>query len=160
MRDADRSSKSRSILEQYSDLLKERDETRTRIRMIENKLDRINREGNVRDAVKGGLGNEQTFYIEGFPVADEDELKYQLNKQKRILSERESNIRDKLEAVEAWLNDLDDSRMRRLITKRYIENKTWYQVAIEMGKNYTEFSCRKQVERFIAQIHDSEHTKK
>ena len=137
------------ILIQYINLIQEQEETKSRIEIIERKLERINREGNVQDAVKGGNGGLQTFHIEGFPVAEEDEARYLLAKHKRILKEREADISDKLLEVEKMLNDLEDSRMRRIITKRYIEGKKWYKVADEMGAMYTEESCRKQVERFL-----------
>lgn len=142
----------KSILEQYSDLTKEKEETVRRIADIEAKLDRLNREGNVNDAVKGGLGNKQTYHIKGFPVGEEDELRCQLSKQKRILKERESIIRDKTNELELWLNGLNDSRMRRMIIKRFIEGKEWRQVAIEMGKSCTSDSCKKQMERFIKEF--------
>lgn len=137
------------ILIQYINLIQEQEETKSRIEIIERKLERINREGNVQDAVKGGNGGWQTFHIEGFPVAEEDEARYLLAKHKRILKEREADISDKLLEVEKMLNGLEDSRMRRIITKRYIEGKKWYKVADEMGAMYTEESCRKQVERFL-----------
>ena len=115
-------------------------------------MERINEEGNVKDAVKGGNGGLQTFHIEGFPVADEDETKYLLNKNIRLLSQREHDIVEKVTNVEEYLNTMDDSRMRRMITKRYIEGKRWGEIAEEMGTQYTEYSCKKQMERFLEKI--------
>ena len=146
----------KSILKQYSNLIKERDEIQTRIDRINRQLARLNAEGNVRDSVKGGLGNLQTYHIEGFPVAKEDRLKYQLSRQKQILEMRESDISESTNELELWLNSIDDSRMRRLITKRLIENKTWAEVAYEMGDKYTEDSCKKQYERYLRELDDEE----
>ncbi len=140
------------LLIQYVDLIKEKEEIQRKIDKLNAKLERINKEGNVKDAVKGGAGGWQTFHIEGFPVADEDEIKYLLNKNIRILRQREHDIAEKVVEVEKYLNTVDNSRMRRMITKKYIEGKTWYQVAIEMGKNYTADSCQKQTERFLKKI--------
>lgn len=140
------------ILNQYIDLLKEKEETENRINKINGKLTQLNLEGNVKDAVKGGMGNMQTYHIEGFPTAKEDELKYQLNRLKDILKVRESDITDKLNEVEEWLNTLDDVRMRRMIIKRFKEGKSWAMVAMEMGDKYTEDSCKKQFERFMKAI--------
>ena len=140
------------ILLQYIDLLQEKTEIQKRIDKLNMRLDRINKDGNVKDAVKGGAGGIQTFHVEGFPVADEDEAKYLLNKNIRLLKQRESDITEKTIKVEEYLNTLDDSRMRRMITKRYIEGKQWQQVANEMGKQYTEDSCKKQMERFLDKI--------
>ncbi len=123
-----------------------------RIDKLQLKLQRINDEGNVRDAVRGGNGGLQTFHIDGFPIVEEDETKYLLHKNMRLLKQRETDIQEKLVEVESYLNSLDDSRMRRMITKRYIEGKKWSQVAIEMGKRYSEESCQKQMERFLKEI--------
>ena len=140
------------ILLQYIDMVQEKEEIQKRISKLNRKLERINQEGNVRDAVKGGSGGWQTFHMEGFPVADEDEAKYLLNKNIRLLQQREHEIEEKVLLVEEYLNTLDDSRMRRMITKRYIEGKKWWKVAEEMGKVYTEESCKKQMERFFKNL--------
>lgn len=139
----------KNALEQYINLIKEKEETEQRIRTLNTRIENINNGGNVNDAVKGGIGGWQTFHIEGFPVADEDEAKYLLNKQQRILTQREHEIAEIIVDVEKYISTLDDSRMRRLLTKRYIEGKRWYQVAKEMGQNYTEDSCRMDVKRFL-----------
>lgn len=140
------------LLLQYIDLMREKEEIQKRINNLNKKLKRINQEENVKDAVKGGYGGWQTFHIEGFPVAEEDETKYLLNKNIRLLRQREHDLMEKVVEVEEYLNTLDDSRMRRMITKRYIEGKKWYQVANEMGKRYTEDSCQKQMERFLKNL--------
>lgn len=140
------------LLIQYSDLIMEREEICKRIKKIEKKLELINSEGDVKDAVKGGAGGWQTFIIDGFPVIEWEENIYLLKKAKRELSIRENKIAEQTADVEKYLNTLDDSRMRRMITKKYIENKPWSQVAYEMGKMYTEESCRKQMERFLKKL--------
>lgn len=144
------------ILKQYRDLIEEREEIQNRISRINRALDRLNREGIVKDAVKGGLGNMQTYHIEGFPTSKEDELKHNLNKQRSILAVRESDISDLTNEVEQWLNGLDDSRIRRLITKRLIEGKPWNTVAAEMGDKYTEDSCRMLFNRFVKEVDKEE----
>ena len=137
---------------QYIDLQQEKEEIQKRINKLNKRLERINEEGNVKDAVKGGMGGLKTFHIEGFPVADEDETRYLLNKNIRLLSQREHEIKEKTVQVEEYLNTINDSRMRRMITKRYIEGKQWWKVAEEMGKQYTEDSCKKQMERFLKKV--------
>lgn len=140
------------ILNQYIDLIKEKDEIKKRIERLEFKIVKINEEGNVKDTVHGGAGGLQTFHIDGFPVADEEEASYLLRKHIRLLKQREQEISEKLIEVDEYLNTLNDSRMRRMITKRYIEGKRWHQVAREMGAQYSEDSCQKQMERFLKEI--------
>lgn len=140
------------LLVQYADLLEEKKEIQKRIRKIEQKIELMLKDGNVKDAVKGGEGGLQTFHIEGFPHADYDEAEYLLTKARRELRQREIKITEQTVEVEHFLNTLDDSRMRRMITKRFIEGKSWNQVANEMGKLYTAESCQKQTERFLKKL--------
>lgn len=139
----------KTVLVQYIDLKHEIVEIESRIQRLQNKLKRINDEGNVRYTVKGGDGGLQTFHIEGFPVAEEDETKFLLSKNIRILNERKAKAEELVVEVESYINQIDDSRMRRMITLRYIDGLSWWRVAEKMGKGYTEDSCKKQMERFI-----------
>lgn len=139
----------KTALEQYISVKQEIREIEARIERLNNKLDRINREGNVKDAVKGGNGGFQTFHIEGFPVAEEDEAKYLLSKNIRILEERKAKAAELVVSVEGYLNTLNDSRMRRMISMRYIDGLPWWKVAQRMGGRATEDSCKKQMERFL-----------
>lgn len=139
----------KTALEQYIDVKQEIREIEARIERLNNKLDRINREGNVKDAVKGGNGGFQTFHIEGFPVAEEDEAKYLLSKNIRLLEARKAKAAELVVRVEEYLNTLDDSRMRRMISMRYIDGLSWWKVAQRMGGRETEDSCKKQMERFL-----------
>lgn len=139
----------RTALEQYISLKAEIKEIESRIQRLQGKLQRINDEGNVRYAVKGGDGGQQTFHIEGFPVAEEDEAKYLLSKNIRLLEDRRAKTAEQVVEVEQYINTIEDSRMRRMITLRYLDNLSWWKVADRMGKGYTEDSCKKQMERFL-----------
>lgn len=139
----------KTVLEQYIELKNEINEINTRIQKLQTKLKKINAEGNVKDAVKGGSGGRQSYHIEGFPVAEEDEVKYLIKKNLRILEERKAKVAELIVDVESYINTIDDSRMRRMITHRYINNLPWWKVAQQMGKGYTEDSCKKQMERFL-----------
>lgn len=138
-----------NILMQFTDLKKEIDEIENRIERLQKKLRRIQTDGNIKDVVKGGDGGIQTFHINGYPVADEEETQYLISKNVRSLRERKLRVEELITCIEEYVNTLDDSRMRRMITMRYIEGKTWIQVAQRMGRQYTEDSCKKQMERFL-----------
>lgn len=139
----------KTVLEQYINLRQEIKEISARIARLEQKLKRINEEGNVRYAVKGGDGGLQTFHIEGFPVAEEDETKYLLRKNIRLLEERKARAAEQVIEVEKYISSIDDSRMRRMVTLRYIDDLPWWKVANRMGRGHTEDSCKKQMERFL-----------
>lgn len=140
------------ILVQYIDLVQERDEVRQMISSLRRKLKKINEEGNVKDVVKGGAGGQQNYHIDGFPVADEDETRYLLKKHIRILEQREHDIAEKVLEVDEYLNSLNDSRMRRMITFKYIQGLTWNQTADAMKGNHTADSCRMDMKRFLKKL--------
>lgn len=142
----------KNILDQYSSLLKEKQDIEKRIERLERKLDMIRTGGNVLDAVRGGAGGLRTYHIQGYPTAADDETTYLLSKNRRILRERERQIEETIIGIEQYISGIDDSRMRRMISYRYIENLEWQEVAQKMGRHYTEYSCKKQMERFLKEF--------
>lgn len=139
----------KNILKQYDSVLKETDETNRRIQEIQNKIDRMEKEGTVTDSVSGGYGGTQHFKIEGLPTKE-------YNKQKSLLLARQlrfENLKKKLknmiEGVETYVFNMDDSECRRAATFKYIDKMSWKEVAEQMGKGYTADGCRMMVERYI-----------
>lgn len=51
--------------------------------------------------------------------------------------------------VEEYIETIPDSEIRRIARWRYLEELEWKQVAVRMGKGYSETSCRKKMERFL-----------
>ena len=139
----------KNALIQYIDLKKEIQDIEQRIERLSTKRDRIIEQGNVLDAVKGGDGGLQTFHIEGFPLAEYEETKYLLNKNIRVLEERKRKAAEQVVEVEKYISTITDSRMRRMITYRYIEGKSWNQVAKQMGGRATGDSVRMELKRFL-----------
>ena len=82
------------ILVQYIDLLNEKEELEKRIQKLQDKRDRINSGGNVRDVVKGGEGGLQIYHLEGYPVADEDEVLYLIKKNISYLLKHTKKIKE------------------------------------------------------------------
>lgn len=70
----------------------------------------------------------------------------------QVLIERIVMIDRKLSKIERFINEIDDSRIRRIISLKYIEGLTWGQVAQKMGSVYTEEGCRKLLERFLKDV--------
>lgn len=142
----------RKELDQYSDLLKEQEETKDRIAKLEKQLEKIIAEGNVTDKVMGGDGGKQPFKIEGFPIPEYSKKKMWLNKNKAILKEREEKIANLILRIENFISTVDDSLVRRIITFRYVENLSWDKVADKIGGNNTSDSVRKACERYIERV--------
>jgi len=110
----------------------------------------------VKDTVRGGSGGNQHFVVEGFPDAEYRSVRTELLTKKLILNGRKStldaleiDILQKTNEVEEFIASVSDSRIRRIINLRYIENKSWNEVAIAMGGGNNEDSVRKTFDRFM-----------
>ena len=140
---------SKEILIQYSDLQEEVKEVRERINKTEDQIAKIEKDGNVIDSVCGGNGGIQHFKIEGFPYPEYSRKKTLLYARKATLASLEMELMETLNQVEEFIAGLDDSRMRRIITLRFIDNLSWNKVADRIGGNNTEDSVKKAFYRFM-----------
>ena len=140
---------SKEILIQYGDLQEEVKEVRERIERTERQIEKIKEEGNVIDTVSGGSGNTQHFKIEGFPYPEYSRKKTLLYARKATLASLEMELLETLNQVEEFIASVDDSRMRRIITLRFIENLSWNKVADRIGGGNTEDSVKKAFYRFM-----------
>lgn len=140
---------SKEILIQYSDLQEEVKEVRERIERTERQITKIEEDGNVIDTVSGGGGGIQHFKIEGFPYPEYSRKKTLLYARKATLASLELELMEMLNQVEEFIASVDDSRMRRIITLRFIDNLSWNKVADRIGGNNTEDSVKKAFYRFM-----------
>lgn len=140
---------SKEILTQYSDLQEEVKEVRERIERTERQIAKIEEEGNVIDTVSGGSGGIQHFKIEGFPYPEYSRKKSLLYVRKATLVNLELELTETLNQVEEFIAGVEDSRIRRIITLRFIENLSWNKVADRIGGGNTEDSVKKSFYRFM-----------
>lgn len=140
---------SKEILIQYSDLQEEVKEVREKIAQTERQIEKIEEEGNVVDTVSGGDGGIQHFKIEGFPYPEYSRKKSLLYARKSILSNLEFELLETLNQVEEFITSIEDSRMRRIITLRFVDNLSWGKVADRIGGGNTEDSVKKSFYRFM-----------
>lgn len=140
---------SKEILIQYSDLQEEVKEVRERIDKTEKQIAKIEDDGNVVDSVRGGDGGIQHFKIEGFPYPEYSRKKTLLYARKATLASLELELMETLNQVEEFIKSVDDSRMRRIITLRFVDNLSWNKVADRIGGNNTEDSVKKAFYRFM-----------
>lgn len=140
---------SKEILTQYSDLQEEVKEVRNRIESTEKQIAKIEEDGNVIDTVSGGSGGIQHFKIEGFPYPEYSRKKSLLYVRKATLVNLELELTETLNQVEEFIAGLEDSRIRRIITLRFIENLSWNKVADRIGGGNTEDSVKKMFYRFM-----------
>ena len=140
---------SKEVLIQYSDLQKECKEVREKIEKLEKQIDRIEKDGNVVDKVRGGDGGLQSFKIEGFPYPEYSRKKTLLYARKATLSELEMELLETLNEVEAFIASVKDSHMRRIISLRVVDGLSWNKVADCIGGGNTEDSIRMSFNRFM-----------
>lgn len=139
----------KEVLSQYSDLQEEIKEVRLKIERLERDIDRIEEGEMVIDSVTGGNGGKQHFKIEGVPFPEYSRKKTLLYARKATLQLLEDDLLEKTNEVEQFIAGIDDSRIRRIINLRFLENKTWNQVADYIGGGNTEDSVRKSFTRFL-----------
>ena len=140
---------SKEILIQYSDLQEEVKEVRERIEKTEKQISRLEEDGSVIDSVCGGNGGIQHFKIEGFPYPEYSRKKTLLYARKATLASLEMELMEILNQVEEFIASVEDSRIRRIITLRFIDNLSWNKVADRIGGNNTEDSVKKAFYRFM-----------
>lgn len=140
---------SKEILIQYTDLQQECKEVREKIEKLEKQIDRIEKDGNVVDKVRGGDGGLQSFKIEGFPYPEYSRKKTLLYARKATLSELEMELLETLNQVEEFIASVKDSHVRRIINLRVIEGLSWNKVADHVGGGNTEGSVKMAFQRFM-----------
>lgn len=140
----------KEILIQYADLRKEVEETKEKISNLEKQIEKIEKDGSVKDKVFGGEGGLQPFTIEGFPYPEYSRKKMLLHTRKAILSELEIELLESVNEAEKFIASITDSHMRRIVNLRVIEGLSWNKVADKMGGNNNEDSVRKAFDRFVS----------
>lgn len=141
----------KELLEQYSSILKEIEDLKERIARIEKQIAKMEEKGyQVKDSVRGGEGGIQRFTIMGYPYPEYSSKQTLLKIRRQQLHKREENLLELINEVEKYISTISDSRIRQMITYKYLDNLTWVQVAHKMRT--TEDSCRKAVERFLKSI--------
>lgn len=139
----------KEVLSQYSDLQEEVKEVRLKIERLEKDISKIEAGEMVIDSVSGGDGGKQHFKIDGIPFPEYSRKKTLLYARKATLQLLEDDLLEKTNEVEEFIASVDDSRIRRIINLRFLENQSWNKVADQIGGNNTEDSVRKAFDRFM-----------
>lgn len=142
----------KSVLSQYSSLKVEVQDFRDSIVKLEQRIKRLETgKYSVLDSVKGTRpdGTYGSIRIAGIPIPYYDREQKLLQRRKDKLKLFELHLLELANQVHDYINGLDDSRLRRMLRYRYLDELSWVQVAYRMGNKYTADGCRKQVERFL-----------
>lgn len=141
------------ILEQYTDMQEEHKDLLRRIRRLDDQIAKMEESGyTVADSVacgKKGKKAIRTVKVEGFPHPDYERKRALLRRYKAKLKLFEEDLLEKQIEVEEYIQSIEDSRIRRIMRYRYLDNLTWQQVAHRMGKHHTAEGCRSAHDRFL-----------
>ena len=72
--------------------------------------------------------------------------------QKDMLSIKQMQLEIEKTRLTDFINSIDDSYLRLIFRYRFIECKTWQQVALSVGGNNTADSCRMEAKRYLKNI--------
>lgn len=141
---------SKNILVQYCDLQEEIERVRRRIGELEKAIAKMDGHGYSEiDTVIGGSGGIQHFKIEGFPYEKYSKKKTLLYARKSILETLEFDLLEMTNEVEEFITSVEESRMRMILTLRFVENRTYEQIGYVLG--YDRTSISKMVDKFMAE---------
>lgn len=110
-------------LEQYGDLLKEEDDILKEIEAIETEI--IGLKAPTNDGMpRGGSGKD----IEKLILKKDSALV--------MLIAKRCQVADHWTAIRNTIMKIPESKYRRLMRMKYLENKTWEWIAVELEKSY------------------------
>ena len=81
-------------------------ELRRLIKMTEEKLNKIEREGAVSDVVSGGMGGIQHFKITGFPTLEHAKVKQLLISRRERLKKKEAELLELTNQAEEYIESI------------------------------------------------------
>lgn len=151
----------KNILIEYADMKEEIKDLRRRIEQNKKELFRLNGQV-VMDSVSCGKKGKKplgTVKITGRPVTAISRKESLLNKRIRRLEELEEGLLELTIQVDEYIETIEKSELRMIFRLYYIDDLTWYQVALRMNQNfpkrkvkYTEDNCRMRHNRFLEKL--------
>lgn len=151
----------KSVLIEYADMKEEIKDLRRRIDADRKELDRLNSIV-VTDSVtcgKKGKKPLRTVKIQGKPTMKIIRKSELLKKRIAKLEYLELELLDLTNQVEEYIEEIPKSELRIMFRLYYIDDLTWYQVAMKMNQmfpkrriKYTEDNCKQKNKRFFDKV--------
>ncbi len=69
---------------------------------------------------------------------------------RRQIEKHSAEVRQEMLAIEAWISSIENAELRRIFRLRYMEGKSWQQVAFALGEHdesYPRRKCKKFLEK-------------
>lgn len=146
---------SKEILAQYTDLQQEIKYIEQKLDILQNRqaeIEKNKRHSSVKASTKEFPFTEHNVKTDGYvglTTVSARSLSGAINKEIRSLESRYEKLLEVTNDVVDFIESIEDSHMRMIITYRIIENYSWGQVADVMGGGNTEDGVRKAFVRFI-----------
>ncbi len=148
----------KAILVEYADMKEEVKDLRRRIETNRREIEKLQKT-EVSDSVtcgKKGKKPLKTVRVKGRPVAAVARKERALKRKLLLLETLEAELLEKQNEVEEYIQGIEKSELRAMFRLYYIDNLTWYQVAMKMNEifpkrkvKYAEDSCRMRHNRFF-----------
>ena len=146
------------ILIEYADMKEEIKDLRRRIEEDRRALDKLNKTI-VTDSVSCGKKGKKplrTVKVQGKPTMEIIRKQAAYEKKIAQLELLEIDLLEKQTQVEEYIQQIEKSELRIMFRLYYIDNLTWYKVAIQMNQmfpkrriKYTEDNCKQRHKRFL-----------
>lgn len=147
----------KDILLQYEEMRQEIKDIRSRIDKDEQLLVKMEEKGYVVSDTVLGTRSDGTIgpiKVTGSPLPEYNRVKDMRKRRIAKLKIKEEELFDMLNAVDDYINAIEKSEIRIIFRFFYLDDLTWYQVAMRMNslfpkKKYTGESCRKKHDRYL-----------
>lgn len=130
------------LLRQYSDLqyeIKDLEKEINKMKDLQIEQDKVCGSSNVFPYTK------KSFVIEGYNENDINRL----IKRKKILRIRKNKCEELKLKIEEFINNIPDSKTRRVFKYRYIDNLNWQSIAMKLGKIHESYPRKEIHDKYL-----------
>lgn len=148
----------KAVLIEYADMKEEIKDLRRRIDADRRELERLNKMV-VADSVTCGKKGKKplgTVKVQGKPTRRITRKEELLTRRITKLEHLELELLELTNQVEEYIEDIQKSELRTMFRLYYIDDLTWYKVALQMNQiftkrviKYTEDNCKQRHKRFL-----------
>ena len=151
----------KNVLIQYVEMKEEIKDLRRRIHENERELAKLENMIVTDSVTRGKRGKKPlgTVKITGRPTAAINMKQRLLKKRNDRLTALEAELLELTNQAEEYIETIPKSELRIMFRLYYIDDLTWYQVALQMnqkfpkrGIKYTEDNCRMRHNRFLEKL--------
>ncbi len=141
----------KDFIKQLGNLKAEIEEKEVKVQELQREIEKINKsnylESDLVSCGKRGKKSLGTVRITGFPYPYYEQKKGLLEKRICNLADEQQKLLELIIMIEEKMEEVSDSRIRRILELRYIEGLSWVQIANKVGGSPD--SCRITSDRFL-----------